>query len=133
MTVLPFSRPRLRDLLEHWQQIDLCVMRGRIERTVPQHGADGLKRRTAAQHGGCCRVAEKIAAWFGDLYSSIGLEGCSSHSGRRTFIARTARKIGQVGGSLRDVQYIAGHASLTTTQIYIDGDSEAQRKVIELI
>jgi integrase/recombinase XerD len=77
--------------------------------------------------------AGSIADWFGDLYNSIGLEGCSSHSGRRTFITRTARKIGQVGGSLRDVQYLAGHASLSTTQIYIDGDSEAQRKVVELI
>ncbi|GGF12788.1 hypothetical protein GCM10011611_18060 [Aliidongia dinghuensis] len=77
--------------------------------------------------------AGSIADWFGDLYSSIGLEGCSSHSGRRTFITRTARKIGQVGGSLRDVQYLAGHASLSTTQIYIDGDSEAQRKVVDLI
>jgi integrase/recombinase XerD len=77
--------------------------------------------------------AGSIADWFGDLYQSIGIEGCSSHSGRRTFITRTARKIGQVGGSLRDVQYLAGHASLSTTQIYIEGDSDAQRKVVDLI
>ena len=78
-------------------------------------------------------TAQSIAEWFGDLYRSIGLEGCSSHSGRRTFITRIARRIGQVGGSLRDVQYLAGHASLATTQIYIDGDSDAQRKVVDLI
>lgn len=77
--------------------------------------------------------ARSIADWFGDLYRSIGLEGCSSHSGRRTFITRVARRISQVGGSLRDVQYLAGHASLATTQIYIDGDSEAQRKVVDLV
>ncbi|MEI9986954.1 MAG: site-specific integrase [Aliidongia sp.] len=74
-----------------------------------------------------------IADWFADLYAAIGLEGCSSHSGRRTFITRAARRIGQVGGSLRDVQYLAGHASLATTQIYIDGDSDAQRKVVDLL
>lgn len=74
-----------------------------------------------------------IADWFGDLYRGIGFDGCSSHSGRRTFITRAARRISQVGGSLRDVQYLAGHASLSTTQIYIDGDGEAQRKVVDLI
>jgi integrase len=74
-----------------------------------------------------------VADWFGDLYRSIGFDGCSSHSGRRTFITRAARRISQVGGSLRDVQYLAGHASMATTQIYIDGDGEAQRKVVDLI
>lgn len=74
-----------------------------------------------------------IADWFGDLYRGIGFDGCSSHSGRRTFITRAARRISQVGGSLRDVQYLAGHASMATTQIYIDGDGEAQRKVVDLI
>lgn len=74
-----------------------------------------------------------VADWFGDLYRSIGFDGCSSHSGRRTFITRAARRISQVGGSLRDVQYLAGHSSLSTTQIYIDGEAEAQRKVVDLI
>ena len=74
-----------------------------------------------------------IADWFGDLYRGIGFDGCSSHSGRRTFITRAARRISQVGGSLRDVQYLAGHTSMATTQIYIDGDGEAQRKVVDLI
>jgi len=45
----------------------------------------------------------------------------------------TARKITEAGGSLRDVQQLAGHASLATTQAYIEGDTEAKRKVIDLI
>ena len=53
--------------------------------------------------------------------------------GRRTFITRVARLLPQAGGSLRDVQLLAGHASITTTQRYIDGDSEAQRKLVSLI
>ena len=59
--------------------------------------------------------------------------GCSSHSGRRTFITRAARKIGEVGGSLRDIQQLAGHASLGTTARYIEGDHDAQRKVVARI
>lgn len=39
----------------------------------------------------------------------------------------------KVGGSLHDVQQLAGHASLQTTQRYIEGDSDAKRKLVSLI
>lgn len=74
-----------------------------------------------------------VAVWFHRVYRELGLEGASSHSGRRTFITRAARKITEAGGSLRDVQQLAGHTSLATTQRYIEGDSDAKRKVISLI
>lgn len=74
-----------------------------------------------------------IVNWFHGLYSGLGLDGCSSHSGRRTFITRSARIISKVGGSLRDVQELAGHRALTTTERYIEGDRDAQRKLIGLI
>ena len=77
--------------------------------------------------------AGAVAVWFHRLYSSLGMIGCSSHSGRRTFITRAARKISEAGGSLRDVQQLAGHASLQTTARYIEGDAAAKRKVIALI
>ena len=59
--------------------------------------------------------------------------GCSSHSGRRTFITRTARRVSQVGGSLRDVQELAGPTSLAMTQRDIEGDTEAKRKLVALL
>lgn len=74
-----------------------------------------------------------IAVWFHRLYFGLGMVGCSSHSGRRTFITRAARKIGEVGGSLRDIQQLAGHSSLGTTARYIEGDHDAQRKLVALI
>jgi site-specific recombinase XerD len=34
---------------------------------------------------------------------------------------------------MRDVQLLADHRSIQTTQRYIDGDTEAQRKLVSLI
>jgi hypothetical protein len=51
----------------------------------------------------------------------------------RLIITETSKKISLVGGSLRDIQMMAVHSSLQTTQRYIDGDSESQRKVVDLI
>jgi integrase len=77
--------------------------------------------------------ARSVVIWFSRAYNALGLDGCSSHSGRRTFITRAARLVHKAGGSLRDVQLLAGHRSIQTTQRYIDGDSDAQRRLISLI
>jgi integrase len=77
--------------------------------------------------------AQAIINMFSTWYNDLGMIGCSSHSGRRTFISNTARKISTVGGSLRDIQALAGHANLQTTQRYIEFDSKAQKRVVDLI
>jgi integrase len=77
--------------------------------------------------------AQSIVNMFAGWYRNLGLVGCSSHSGRRTFITNAARKISTVGGSLRDVQSLAGHSSLQTTQRYIEGDAAARRRVVDLV
>jgi integrase/recombinase XerC len=77
--------------------------------------------------------ANSVAVWFHTRYRELGIEGASSHSGRRSFITAAAKKITEAGGSLRDVQELAGHTSLATTQRYIQGDTAAKRKVIGLI
>lgn len=77
--------------------------------------------------------SQAIVNMFQHWYKDLNLIGCSSHSGRRTFITNCSRKITTVGGSLRDVQYLAGHSSLSTTQRYIEGNSMSKMKVVDMI
>ena len=70
---------------------------------------------------------------FAEWYRKLGFVGCSSHSGRRSFITQAARKASFVGGSLRDVQALAGHALLSTTSRYIETDNEAQQELVNIV
>jgi integrase len=99
-----------------------------------------LRRDTSDPTGPVVRSARggamrpnSIVNWFAAAFDDLGLDGCSSHSGRRTFITRAARSAHRAGGSLRDVQMLAGHRSIETTQRYIDGDTDAQRRLVRLI
>lgn len=74
-------------------------------------------------------IVNMFAAW----YRALGFSGASSHSGRRTFITNAARRISTVGGSLRDVQLLAGHSALGTTQRYIEAEGMAQKRIVELV
>jgi integrase len=57
----------------------------------------------------------------------------ASHSGRRSFITIAARNVHRSGCSLRDVQLLAGHRSIETTERYIDGDTCAQRRLVAYV
>jgi integrase len=74
-----------------------------------------------------------VVNWFAALFRELGFKGCSSHSGRRTFITGAARNIHRSGCSLRDVQLLAGHRSIETTERYIDGDTRGQRRLVGLL
>lgn len=85
-----------------------------------------------SERGGAM-TPRSIVNFFATLYGQLGFLDCSSHSGRRTFITRSARILAKTGGSLRDIQELAGHRSLTTTERYIAGNREAQRRLINLL
>ncbi len=76
---------------------------------------------------------QAIVNMFARWYAEVGFRGCSSHSGRRTFITNVARKISTVGGSIRDAQMLAGHSDMRTTQRYIEAAPDAQKQVVQLI
>ena len=86
----------------------------------------------ASNRGGPMR-ANSIVNWFVALFAELGTDDCSSHSGRRTFITTAAKNVHRAGGSLRDVQLLAGHQSIDTTQRYNDGDTPSQRRLVSLL
>jgi integrase/recombinase XerD len=119
--VIPLNKQLRANLM---QMLDLARQDNRFGPTTAYVITTERSARTSAQ-----AVVNMFKRWYRDL----GLLGCSSHSGRRTFITNAAKKISTVGGSLRDVQALAGHSSLAVTQRYIDGDSEARRKIVDLL
>ena len=82
-----------------------------------------------SQRGGPM-TAQVITNWFFSLYQELGYDGCSGHSGRRACITKWARTIGSFGGGLREVQKLARHSSLATTQKYIEISEDACRRVV---
>jgi integrase len=121
------------------------IAKKRGGRRVPMHpvlkaALELLARETTNLAGPVIRSARgghlnpnSIVNWFAVLFVEVGFEGCSSHSGRRSFITAAARNAHRSGCSLRDVQLLAGHRSIETTERYIDGDTCGQRKLIRLL
>lgn len=99
--------------------------------TLKAQGENDPEQRIILSRFGVPLSAGTVADWFWRAYKALGFDGCSSHSGRRTFITRAAKRCVAAGGSLRDVQQLAGHKSLNTTQGYIEGDSDAKKKIVE--
>ena len=74
-------------------------------------------------------TANTLAQHFLQMYRKAGLQGASSHSGRRTFITALANK----GVGVRVLMSLAGHRNISTTQHYIDVNDAMKRAAVELI
>lgn len=117
--------------------------RGRIIPTHPElrRALDRHHKQLGCPSGGAVigsqrgahMTARSVVNWFGQLYGQLDLDGCSSHSGRRTFITQAARMVCKTGGSLRDVQELAGHRSIEVTVSYVEGHRDAQRRLVRML
>ena len=61
-----------------------------------------------------------LTVYLHRLYKAFGVAGCSSHSGRRTYITDMARRCNLYGNSIKDVQRLARHSDIRTTETYIE-------------
>ncbi|OJY74996.1 site-specific integrase [Rhizobium sp. 60-20] len=80
------------------------------------------QKRTAFSANTLCQLV-------GQLYKSAGLDGATSHSGRRWFITRLAHS----GVSPKVIMTLAGHRNLTTTQRYIDVRDDMMKAAVDLL
>lgn len=76
-----------------------------------------------------CFSANSATQHLQRLYARAGIDGATSHSGRRTFITELAAK----GVSVRVLAELAGHRCIRNTQKYIDVNDEMLRNAVELI
>ena len=94
------------------------------------HKASNTKMVRVA--GECYRakgLKHQMCQLFLDIYKAIGLKDASSHSGRRTYITRLANK----GVGVRLLAALAGHSHISTTQRYIDVNSDQLSEAVELL
>lgn len=108
--------------------------KGRSGRIIPLNGELRSALQALKDHLGCkadkyvvsseraAKVSpQTIVNMFSRWYEELGFNGCSSHSGRRTFITNTARKISTVGGSIRDI----ARPSVTSTLMQMHSEKSS--------
>ncbi len=78
--------------------------------------SEGFNANTACYH-------------FHMLYKRAGLEGCSSHSGRRSFLTELSSK----SVPLKVLMELAGHRQAQTTMRYVNVTQDMKRAAVELI
>ncbi|CAA7627974.1 Integrase [Candidatus Terasakiella magnetica] len=73
--------------------------------------------------------ANTLCQLFGQIYALAGIDGASSHSGRRWFITSLAHS----GVSAKVIMTLAGHRHLSTTQRYIEVNDQMMRAAVEVL
>jgi integrase/recombinase XerD len=74
-------------------------------------------------------TANTLTQYFHHLYKRVGIDGASSHSGRRSFATNIASK----GVGIRVLQKLLGHKNIQTTSVYIYANDNMLRKAVELV
>ena len=72
--------------------------------------------------------ANSLAQYFFYLYRNVGLDGASSHSGRRSFLTGLANK----GTAIHILKSLAGHRNISTTASYLYSNPSQLRAAVEL-
>ncbi|OUU13639.1 MAG: hypothetical protein CBB97_25820 [Candidatus Endolissoclinum sp. TMED37] len=95
------------------------VLRESLEKYLETRHSKRIENVFVSQKG-CAFSPNSLAQLMLRHYNRAGLEGCSSHSGRRTALS----KLLKAGVDIVAVSKIAGHSSIATTQRYIHHDQD---------
>lgn len=72
-------------------------------------------------------TANSLSQTFARIYKGAGIDGASSHSGRRTFLTNLANK----NTPIHLLKVLAGHKSITTTAAYLYASPIELRAAVE--
>ena len=73
-------------------------------------------------------TANSLTKTVAKLYRGAGLDGATSHSGRRTFLTNLANK----GTAIHLLRTLAGHRSISTTATYLYSSPTQLKAAVEL-
>lgn len=73
--------------------------------------------------------ANTLCQLFTRIYGDAGVDGATSHSGRRWFITKLANS----GVSAKVIMELAGHKNLSTTQRYIEVNEEMKKQAVAIL
>lgn len=74
-------------------------------------------------------TSNTLCQFFHYLYKKAGMEGASSHSGRRSFLTNMADK----GTSIHILKTLAGHRSIACTSVYLYSSPSQLKRAVELV
>ena len=111
-----FLNKRLRDVLANYVQTIRINDPERALFPTQKNPRKGFSSNSLTQH-------------FANLYSRAGVDGATSHSGRRTY----ATNIASQGVGLRVLMRLMGHRNVSTTAVYIDANDDMLRRAVELV
>jgi integrase/recombinase XerD len=111
-----FVNEKLRKELEAYTATHKPINVNRKFFYSQKHTSDGFSANTLTQ-------------FFHYLYRRVGIDGASSHSGRRTFATNIASK----GVGIKVLQKLLGHKNIQTTSVYIFASDDMMRKAVELV
>jgi integrase/recombinase XerD len=104
-------------------------MRGELASYVQSLRYKDNKQALFSTQRSAAFTANSLTQIVNGIYKQAGLDGCSSHSGRRGFLTNLAEK----GVSVRVMMALAGHRNMATTQRYIDLRPGVLRNAVELV
>jgi integrase/recombinase XerD len=110
-----FVNIKLREVLQSYAEQSKCV-----DRSYPFFASQKSIKAGFS--------ANSLAQTFALLYVGAGLEGASSHSGRRTFLTNLANK----GTGIHILKTLAGHRSIQTTATYLYSSPSQLKAAVEL-
>jgi len=91
------------------------------------HGGASAHLFTSQKRGSFS--ANTLCQTINAIYERAGLDGATSHSGRRSFLTSLSTK----GVGPRVLAALAGHRSLSSIMAYVDASDDMKRAAVELI